>query len=97
MIFPKKTYNYISNKFVKKYYDNSNTLKKKEKFTWERNTRTPIFLVNKVFWIHKGVHFRKKVLEYYHLSTTFGSFTLTRKPFSPPFRKNGFNKKKRNG
>jgi ribosomal protein S19 len=47
----------------------------------------PIFMVNKAFWVHKGMHFRKKRIEYYHMAIPMGAFTLTRKPFTPPVKR----------
>lgn len=33
------------------------------------------------------MHFRKKRIEYYHMSSQVGVFTLTRKPFTPPIKR----------
>lgn len=60
----------------------------------------PIFMVNRAFYIHKGMYFRKKRIEYYHMGVPMGNFGITRKPFTPPIkvkRKNKKKKKKKNG
>jgi len=94
---PKKTFTYHSSKLFKKFYDNTDFLRKQERFFWERNTKMPIFFVNKAFYIHKGLYFRKKRIEYYHMSIPMGAFAFTRKPFTPPLKKEKNNKKKRIG
>lgn len=57
----------------------------------------PIFFVNRAFFIHKGLYFRKKRIEYHHMATPLGAFAFTRKPFTPPIKKEKLRKKKRIG
>ena len=80
-----------------KYYHNRyDYFRIKKRFFWERATKMPLFLVNRAFYIHKGLYFRKKRIEYYHMGVPIGSFSLTRKPFTPPIRvKKGPKKKKK--
>lgn len=54
-------------------------------------------MVNRAFWVHKGMYFRKKRIEYYHMATPLGAFTLTRKPFTPPVKRVKNNRRKRVG
>lgn len=84
MIPSRKIYTYISSKFFLKHYKNSKQFYSQEKkFIWDRASKAPIFFINKSFFIHKGLYFRKKRMEYFHLGIPFGAFAFTRKPFSP--------------
>ena len=83
----RKSYTYISTKFFKRYYEKTSKMFLKKKFIWERNTSAPIFLTHKSFYIHKGLYFRLKRIEYHNMSTKLGTFAFTRKPFTPPIKR----------
>ena len=71
----------------KKYYNQSAFMFKQDKFMWERSSRVPLFFLKRSIWIHKGMHFRRKKMDWYSLSVPMGAYSFTRKPFAQPIKK----------
>ena len=83
---PKSTlkFIFINTFFFKKYYKNKLYFSKKLKYTFFRPSTIPIFLVNKVFYVHFGFAFRPILIKSPLIGFKFGEFTLTKKPFKQP-------------